>query len=161
MNRSARAPARATGFTLIELVMAVALFGIIVAVGLTGMRSFNESTVVDRAATAIASDVTLTRSYAVQRRSTVSMVADEADRTYAIRDEGESPPDTLQVRSFSAGTDLPLTQLDVQTSGDGLAFNARGLLVAGSNVTILIERLGTAKEIQITPLGRTVVSTAP
>lgn len=151
----------ADGFTMIELLVAMALFGIVVAIGFMGMRGFNESTVVDRAATSIASDVTLTRSYAVQRRSTVSMVADEANRRYAIRDEGVSPPDTLEVRSFRAGTDLPLTRLDIQTAGDELTFNSRGLLTGGSNVTILVERLDTGQEITVTALGRTSIAPAP
>lgn len=151
----------ADGFTMIELLIAMVIFGIVVAVGFMGMRGFNESSVVDRAATSIASDVTLTRSYAVQRRSTVALVADEANRRYAIRDEGESPPDTLKVRSFQADTDLPLTRLDVQAAGDELTFNSRGLLTGGSNVKILVERLGTAQEITVTALGRTSIAPAP
>lgn len=141
--------------------MALVLFAIVTGIGFLGMRGFNEATVADRAAKAIASDVTLTRSYAIQRRSTVALVADEGNRTYAIRDEGVSPPDTLKVRSYAADSDLPLTRLDVQTGGDDLAFNARGLLVGGSSVTVLAERFGSGQQVEITPLGRTRVTQAP
>lgn len=156
MNRSQSAEPT-DGFTMVELLIAITLLGIVLGIGFAGMRGFNESTVVDRAATAIASDVTLTRSYAIQRRSTVSLVADEANRSYAIRDGA----DTLEIRSYAADTDLPLTRLDVQTGGDELSFNARGLLVGTGNATILVERLDSSQKIEVTALGRTRVTAAP
>lgn len=159
MTRTRETPCPGAGFTMVELLIAITILGIVLGVGFMGMRGFNESTVVDRAATAVASDVTLTRSYAIQRRSTVTMAADEANRRYEIRDT--STGDLLESRSFSAGTDLPLTRLDIQTTGDALTFNARGLLVTGGNATILVERLDTGKQIEVSALGRTRTSAAP
>ncbi|MFW6193740.1 MAG: pilus assembly FimT family protein [Gemmatimonadota bacterium] len=159
MTRSTDTTFPRAGFTMVELLIAIAILGIVLGIGFMGMRGFNESTVVDRAATAIASDVTLTRSYAIQRRSTVAIVADEANRSYEIRDE--STGDVLQTRSFAADTDLPLTRLDIQTSGDELKFNARGLMVGSGNATILLERLDTGKQIEVSALGRTRVTAAP
>lgn len=157
MRRSQTSEGPTGGFTMVELLIAITLLGIVGGIGFVGMRGFNESTVADRAATAIASDVALTRSYAIQRRSTVTLVADEANRSYAIRDGA----DTLVVRSYAADTDLPLTRLDVQTTGDELSFNARGLLVGTSSATILVERLDSGKQVEMTALGRTRVTAAP
>lgn len=159
MTRSSETTSPRRGFTMVELLIAMTLLGIVLGIGFTGMRGFNESTVVDRAATAIASDVTLTRSHAIQRRSTVTLAADEANRRYEIRDVATG--DVLESRSFSADTDLPLTRLDVQTPGDALTFNARGLLVSSGSATILIERLDSGQEIEISALGRTRTTAAP
>lgn len=159
MTRSTETTSPQAGFTLVELLIAIALLGIVLGIGFTGMRGFNESTTVDRAATAIAADVTLARSHAIQRRSTVTLAADEANRRYEIRDV--STGDVLESRSFSADTDLPLTRLDIQTTGDALTFNARGLLVSSGNATILVERLDTGKQIEVSALGRTRTTAAP
>lgn len=148
------------GFTLIELMIVIVMLGIMLAIGLQGFRQYNESTTVDRAVNSIMADVTLTRSYAVQRRRNVSLVADEADRTYAIRDE--SSGDTLVVRSFSATSDLPLTLLDVQTGDDEVTFNSRGLLAGGlSGVDIDVGRLDRERRIQINAMGRTKMTAVP
>lgn len=158
MTRSTETTSPRDGFTLVELLIAITLLGIALGIGFTGMRGFNESSVVDRAATAIASDVTLARSHAIQRRSTVTLAADEANRRYEIRDV--STGELLESRSFAADTDLPLTRLDIQTAGDALTFNARGLLVSG-NATVLVERLDTGKQIEVSALGRTRTTAAP
>ena len=147
------------GFTLVEMLMAVVLFGIVMGVGFTGLRSFNEASIVDRASRTVASDVTLTRSHAIRRRADVSLVADESGRSYAIREAASG--DTILVRWFGGGSDLPLTTLDVQTGGDSFTFNARGLLAGGAQVDVEVERLGKAKRIRITPLGRTHITVSP
>lgn len=159
MTRTSETTSPRQGFTMVELLIAITLLGIVLGIGFVGMRGFNESSVVDRAATAVASDVTLTRSYAIQRRSTVTMAADEANRRYEIRDA--STGDVLEVRSFAADTDLPLTRLDVQTAGDALTFNARGLLVSGGTATILVERMDTGKQVEVSALGRTRITATP
>ena len=149
----------AGGFTLVEMLLAVVLFGIVMGVGFSGLRSFNESSIVDRASRTVASDVTLTRSHAIRRREGVSLVADESGRSYAIREAASG--DTIVVRWFGGDSDLPLTTLDVQTGDDSFTFNARGLLAGGAQVDVEVERLGKAKRIRITPLGRTHITVAP
>lgn len=162
-----RPPPRRTGtegFSLIEVLMVLVLLSIVLGIGAQGMQGFNEAGTASRAANAVAGDITLTRSYAVQRLSEVRLVADEAARTYAIVDVGANPDDTLMVRRFSASSDLPLTRLDVGLGGNHVAFNSRGMVVTGGTVgtdTIEVERLGSARRVVITPLGRTRVETIP
>lgn len=132
------------------------LLAIVLGIGFRELRGFNETTIVDRAASSIAADVSVARSHAVQRGDDVSLVAEESDRRYVIRDE--TTGEILKVRSHSAGTDLPLTRLDVQTADDRLTFNSRGLLVSGGSVDIVIERLDSGKRIRVTPLGRSSIS---
>lgn len=146
-----------SGFTLVELLMAMVMLAILMGLGFQGLRAFNQSAVPDRAASAIAGDIALTRSYAIQRGEDVSLVADEANRSYMIRTAGG---EVLHRRSFSASTDLPLTVMDVMTSGDDIAFNSRGMLTGGmSSATIEIARFESEKRIQVNALGRTRVTT--
>lgn len=148
--------ARSRGFTLIELLMALTLLAIVMGVGFRELRGFNETTIVDRAASSIAADASVARSYAVQRGNDVSLVAQESDRRYVILDEATG--DTLKLRAHAASSDLPLTRLDVQTTDDRLTFNSRGLLVSGSGVNIVVERFESAKRIHVSPLGRSNIS---
>ncbi len=162
-----RRPPRTTeqgGFSLIEVLMVLILLSIVLGIGAQGMQGFNEASTATRAANAVAGDITLTRSYAVQRLSEVRLIADEAARTYAIVDVGANPDDTLLTRRFSASSDLPLTRLDVGTGGNHVAFNSRGMVVTGGSVgtdTIEVERLDSGRRIVISPLGRTRVETLP
>lgn len=146
----------ARGFTLIELLMALTLLGIILGVGFRELRGFNETTIADRAASSIASDVSVARSYAVQLGNDVSLEADESARRYVVRDERTG--DTLKVRSHAGSTDLPLTRLDVQASDDRITFNSRGLLRSGGAVDIVAERFDSGKRIRVSPLGRSSIS---
>lgn len=148
------------GFSLFEVLIVLILLSIVLGIGAQGMSSFNESGTVERAANAIAGDVTLTRGYAVQRLSEVRLRADEADRSYEIVDVGANPEVVLATRSYAASSDLPLTRLDIQTTSDNVAFNSRGMLITGGSIgtdVIEIERLGAARRITVTPLGRTHV----
>lgn len=146
-----------SGLTLVELLMAIVLLAILVGLGFQGLLAFSRSAVPDRAASAIASDVALTRNYAIQRGQDVALVADEANRSYEIRIVGG---DVLLNRSYSASTDLPLTVLDVSTAGDRVTFNPRGMLDGGvSSVTIDVGRFGTQRRIRVTALGRTTITT--
>lgn len=152
------------GFSLIEVLMVLILLSIVLGIGAQGMQGFNEAGTATRAANAVAGDITLTRSYAVQRLSEVRLIADEAARTYAIVDVGANPDDTLMTRRYSASSDLPLTRLDVGLGGNHVAFNSRGMVVTGGSVgtdTIEVERLDSGRRIVISPLGRTRVETLP
>ena len=146
-----------TGLTIVELLIAIVMLTILMGLGFQGVQAFSRSAVPDRAASVVAADIGLARSYAVQRAEDVSLVADEANRSYEIRNAGG---DVLQRRSFGASTDLPLTVLDVQTPGDDITFNARGMLAGGaSSITVEIARFGTEREISVNALGRTRIST--
>lgn len=142
------------GFTLVELLIVLVVFSIVAAIGLGGFRRFNRSTNVDQAARALGSDVTLARSFAIRRGENVALVADEAARSYKIRDAAGN---VLAAGGFGFSSDLPLTLLNIKTSGDSLTFNSRGMLVSGSVVEIDLGRDGLTKQLDVSPLGRTRV----
>lgn len=156
-ERAADGPPPDEGFTILELLLTVTVIGIVLAVGVSVFEGFRTASTVDKAARVVAADVTLARNHALQRRATVSMVVDEAARSYAIRDESVSPNDTLLVSLHDAGTDAPLTTLNV-VSGNSLTFNARGVL-SGGGATIDVEYRGEQKRIAVSGLGRTRIIT--
>lgn len=145
----------ATGFTILELVIAIVMAGVLLGLTYGGYRQFNEAMVVKNAAGALAADVSLTRSYAIQRRDMVSLVADETARGYLVRDNSG---EILARRSFDRSSDLPLDVLDVKTTGDSLTFNSRGLLASGAGVEIEVGRGDRSRTVAVSALGRAQVS---
>lgn len=139
------------GFTLIELLIVLTIAAVVLGVGTNSYREFTEAQIAAKAARQVAGDVTLTRSYAIRRRSNVSLVADEATRSYVIRDAAGQ---VLLGRSYAAGSDLPLTSLDVATSGDSLTFNSRGLLVGLAAAEIDLARYERSATVETNALGR-------
>lgn len=115
------------GFTLVEMLITLTIMSVVGLIANTSYRDFRERTILNRAAEVIASDVALTRTYAIRERANISMVADESNRTYQIRDAAGN---VLKTRWFDADSDLRLVQLNILTSGDSLTFNARGMLLS-------------------------------
>lgn len=144
---------RHAGFSLIEMLIVMVLLTIVLGAGYQGLRSLGESSIVDRAATSISGDVKLTRAYAIQRRSDVTMKFEPAARSYVVRDG----TDTLVAKSFSASSQLPLTIMTV-TPDDSITFNSRGLMVGKSAASIDVERFEAANRVLVSALGRTRVT---
>ena len=139
------------GFTIMELLIAVVLTGIVAAVGHAGFRQFNEAITTQKAIRVISADLSLTRSYAIRRRSDVSLVADESNLSYTIRDVDGT---VFAQRDFQRDSGLPLTMLNVAAPGDSVTFNSRGLLVGVPGVEIEVGRHGRVRNLFMNALGR-------
>lgn len=148
---------RVAGFTLIELMSAVVVAAIMLALGYAGFREFNEAITVRKAAGTIAADLSLTRSFAIQRRENVSLVADEADRSYEIR---AADGTVLSRRSFDVDSGLPLDGMAVGTVGDSVTFNSRGLMIGGGGVEVAVGRRDRAQVVYMNALGRYTIKKA-
>lgn len=146
------------GVTVIELGMAIAVAGIMLAVSYAGYREFNEAITLRKAAGVVASDLSLTRSFAIQRRANVSLVANEAARSYVIRDADGT---TLGNRIFDASSGLPLDFLTVHTLGDSVTFNSRGLLATAGAVEVDVGRQNRTQRIFMNALGRYSITRDP
>lgn len=143
------------GFSLLELLIVLVIIALATTVALGGYGAFRQSTVVSRAAERVAGDVALTHSYAVQRREHVSLVADEADRSYRIRTPAGV---VLAARSYAAETDLPLTLLDVRTTGDSITFDGRGMRVRTGTAEIDVGRFDRSRRVLVNTVGRTRIT---
>lgn len=141
------------GFTIVELAVSMATTGVLLAMGYGAFRQYAEAATARKASLQFAADVSLTRSFAIQRRESVSLVADEANRNYVIRDTAGT---VLMQRDFGTGSDLPLTNVVVSTAGDSLAFNSRGLLIPGT-AEVVLGRRGRSHIVRINALGRTEI----
>lgn len=154
-TRSARDAAPGAGFTLVELVLSLIVVGIITGVSARAYREYSRATAVRQAAALVAHDVARARGLAVQRREPVSLVADEANRSYVIRNaDGQQ----FAARDFGSDSDLPLTLLDLEPS-DAITFSARGILVGASAATVELGRLGRTRRVDVSALGRTRIVT--
>ena len=142
------------GMTLPEILIGVIGFTIIAGVGFNGYRQFYEATTVRRAAAQFAQDLNLTRSAAIQRRSTVSLVVDRARMRYMIRDTSGA---VLLRRYIDDDSDFPLDGVKLSATGDSVSFNSRGLLVGSARVEIAVARGSRSKGVAMTALGRTKV----
>lgn len=141
------------GFTLVELGVSLATTGVLLAMGYGAFRQYAEATTARKASLQLAADVSLTRSFAIQRRESISLVADESNLRYVIRDTTGA---ILMRRNFGRGSDLPLTRVVVSTSGDSLTFNSRGLLLGG-RAEVALARRGRTHVVEINALGRTKI----
>ena len=150
--RRARGPWR-RGFTLVEMLIAVTIIGLVLAIGASGLRQYHERIVVREAAAVVAVDIAVTRSAAIKLRRNVSLVAREDSLAYVIR--SDSGVVLRPVRTFNTGSELPLTKFDVKLTGDSLTFNSRGILVSSGTREIDVARSNRAMQVQFNALGRT------
>jgi hypothetical protein len=123
----------------------------------TSYRDFRERSVLNRAAHVVAADVALARSYAMRERENVSLVADESARRYEIRTASGT---VLKTRWFDADSDLPLESLNLQTPGDSITFNARGLMTTVWRVArIDIGRSSGDRNVMVNIMGKARIFT--
>jgi len=132
------------------MLITLTIMSVVGLIANTSYRDFRERTILNRAAQVIAADVALTRTYAIRERANVSMVADESNQTYQIRDAAGI---VLKTRWFDADSDLRLVQLDIRTFGDSLTFNARGMLVSAFAL-IDVGSDSDSKRVVVNGLGR-------
>ncbi len=89
---------------------------------------YQERTSAKRAAELFGQDLTVARNTAYRSRQTVVLDFAESSLNYVIR---VAAGDTLFSRSFGEDQDLELTGLDLELSGDSVAFSSRGVADLG------------------------------
>ena len=138
------------GFTIVEMLIVVTILSLVSLMANTSFRSFRERAILNRAARVVAADMALTRSHAIRERQNVSLVADEASRTYAIR---MANGDTLAVRVLDSSSDFAVDSLNVLAAGDSITFNSRGLLLTAF-ARVDVGRASGDRQVQVNGVGR-------
>ncbi|MEJ2482038.1 MAG: GspH/FimT family pseudopilin [Gemmatimonadota bacterium] len=138
------------GFTIVEMLIVMTILSLVSLIANTSYRNYRERAILNREATVVASDMALTRSYAIRERQSVSLVADEANRMYVIR---TASGDTLGVRVFDVESDLAIDSLNVLASGDSITFNSRGLLTTAF-ARVDVGRESGDRQVQVNGTGR-------
>ena len=143
------------GFTLVELLIGLTIMSVVGLMANTSFRNFRERTILNRAAQVVAADAAMTRTYAIRNRANVSLVADESNQRYEIRDEAGN---VLKTRWFDAESDIRLGSLDIINTGDSLTFNARGMLVSAFAIIDIGSDSGS-RRVTVNGLGRHRITT--
>ena len=132
---------RGAGVTLIEILVVLVIMGITLGAVAMTFNLYLDRSSAKRAAEIFGQDLTVARNAAARSRQTVVMDFDEGSLSYVVRvEEG----DTLLYRFFDADSDITLSSLDLQITGDTVAFNSRGVADLSGAVGTLGKAVFTA-----------------
>lgn len=139
------------GFTLVELIITVVVFGILMTIAVPSFTEFMDSLRVKRAGDAVSAFLVNAKSEAIKRNATVRVIVQEADSgatwclgmTTASTCDCLATPNTCLVDGADrvvASTSYKNITLDDPDDGHAFIFNPlRGTLPVGSNETVELE----------------------
>jgi prepilin-type N-terminal cleavage/methylation domain-containing protein len=143
------------GFTLIEMLIVVALVSVLSAFSLPYLRDGQAKSGVRGATSAIASYHAIARNAAISRGRTAVLVvkaAAPASMLVVLRRSGTNVVDTVgTVENLFDRFAVTLT-----TSGDSLVFSPRGIGYGTSTITIIAARGGVADTLAVSGAGRLI-----
>ena len=113
------------GVSLIELLCAVVVVGVLATAAFTGVTSYNRTHRASQVAELLEWEVHVARSYAIRSGRPMSLIVDERSRSVVLRD-GAS---TWRRLSLGDGARLRVDRLTLDIPGDSLVFSPRGLCV--------------------------------
>jgi prepilin-type N-terminal cleavage/methylation domain-containing protein len=141
------------GFTLIELLIVMLVMSVLATLAIEQYATYLDRTGPERAARVIASHVALTRGYAVQRRSPVSLVLDATERKLWIR----TTTDTIRSVNLGEDSDFRVDTLTMGFPGDSVSFSSRGVCrecgLTGTGIITVAGRNNTRYLVTFNSLG--------
>ncbi len=143
------------GVSLIELLCAVVVVGVLATASFTGITSYNRMRRASQVAGLLEWEVTVARSYAIRSGRPMSLYVDESGRSVILRD-GES---TWRRLSLGDGAPLRVDRITLDAPGDSLVFSPRGLCVnceAGAPAGLTVAASGRVATVRIGVLGAPV-----
>ena len=145
------------GFTLVELLLILGMFGVLYRLGAQGLRTLRTQQGGERVGQAVLWETTMARSYAVRYGNPLSLVANRNTLQLITRD---SFGNVYRTVSFDRLSELPATSLSTNVAGDSLIFSAAGMCLNCGNgtttgtTTLTVVASGRSYAIRVNPLGR-------
>ncbi|OQA31274.1 MAG: hypothetical protein BWY57_02432 [Betaproteobacteria bacterium ADurb.Bin341] len=133
-------PGGASGFTLVELMIAVVVLAILVALALPSFRTWLTNIQIRNAASSVLAGIQRARAEAVGRNATVSFVM-AADSSWTVN--VGSPATVIETRSASEGSQN-VTRTVLPVGATTITFNNLGVVVPNSDGTASLSQLDFA-----------------
>lgn len=115
------------GFSLIELMVAVALFGVLASLAIPAYRDMIQNNQIRNAAESIQTGIQLARAEAVKRNTTVQFILNGTNSAWCVS-TGTTCPGTIQNRVVGEGSSTSVTV--TPTPAGSLVFNSLGILTS-------------------------------
>ena len=146
------------GVTLLELLCAVVVLGVLATAGFTAVTTWNRAHRASRVAALLRWEITVARSYAIRSGRPMSLVVDEHTRSVTLHD-GTSMWRRL---SLGSGTRMEVDRIRLDLPGDSLVFSPRGLCITCDPrmpSDLSVHAGGRSSTIQVGMLGHPDVAT--
>jgi len=136
----------ASGFSLIELIIVIALIGILLAIAAPNFSIYRDNTNLKEAARDISSDIAFYKQKSIAENLSYKIVFNASLNTYTISQETSSSSGTytvLTTKAVSPGNVL-IVIYGTPSYSDGIIIQPRGTMTSGSLVLQHTRRLSTA-----------------
>ena len=144
-----------SGFTIIELVMVLAVSSVIASYAILRIAPTLERARVRRSATLIATDLQYAQMLAARQRRPVVFISNESLRGYIIRDAASST--VYREAYLGVDTDYSLDQL--QASPTTLEIFPNGVVRSAGNYTVRVNDV--QRNVRITRAGQVRITSVP
>ena len=128
------APARSAGFSLVELMIAVAILGIVTAIGYPSFQELLASQRVRAASSALYDSMLVARSEALKSNASASFALSGSDLANGW---------TIQVGGQDVHSQSALAGLGFSPANPTIVYGATGRLTSGANTSITVSTSGT------------------
>lgn len=143
-----REPAAAPGFTMLEMVFALVIFGVLLSIAWLRIGPALSQTRVRSAATVVATDLQYAQMLAVRQRRPVAVIVDNSVKSYIIRLRDTSL--TFRNRYFGQDSEYLLDSLSA--SPPSVVLFPSG--VAAATTTFTVKRGGFARHVRLSRAGQ-------
>lgn len=122
-----------SGFTLIELMVAIGILAVLVSLGIPSFNSFIQKTRLEAAVSDLSDALKYARSEAIQRNTTIDVDPEDAGYSagWVVEDDALNPPELLRVHDQSFHSDISLVCGGIDCD-ETLEFTGRGTATSAS-----------------------------
>ena len=134
-----------TAFTLVELMIMLAVLGILATIGVPRLGALRDSAAVHGAATELMTELAVARQTAIARGVRVAVLLRPPPGTVTVAADA----DTILIRSLHADHGVTLT-----ATRDSIAYGPIGLGYGAANMSAIVRRGRAADTVVVSRLGR-------